>query len=87
MNEPAYTESRIFRHMTPSTIAAWVSDLDDANILADLDATDLALMESAIMELFALVGLEALAMLDTYGIDAAHPLVMAAVEEWNEALP
>ena len=86
MTQPTYTDSQIFKHMTPPTSAAWVGDIErGAGLFADekLDTADAALMYSAICELFALVGADAIALLNTYGINADHPLVMAVVEAYN----
>ena len=81
MSEPTYTTSQIFKHMTPGTLCAWVSDFDENP--EHLDDTDLALMNAAI-KLFALVGMEAVALLQENGVSSDNPLVMAVIESYNE---
>ena len=77
-----FTADEIFQHMAPATIAAWVGDLDNAP--DELDDCDLVLMNEAINELFALVGNDAIALLQQKGVSADNPLVMAVVESYNE---
>lgn len=82
MYKQTYTISQILEHMTPATLAAWVSDMDDAP--EELDADGVALMQAAITELFAIVGMEALTMLEVHGVTVDNPLVMAVVAAYNE---
>lgn len=82
MLKRTYTTSQILKHMTPSTLASFISDMDDAQ--EELDADGVALMHSAITELFAIVGMEALTMLEVYGVCDDNPMVAAAVEAYNE---
>lgn len=77
-----YTTEQIFRHMSPATIAAFVGDLDSDP--EGLEPEDVALMCAAIDGLFAIVGMEALDTLATYGVYADNPFVMTAVEAYNE---
>jgi len=77
-----FTADEIFQHMSPATIAAWVADMDNMPELRS--DKDVALMQAGIMTLFALVGMEAVAMLEWHGIEAVHPLVQAAVAAYNE---
>ncbi len=77
-----FTADEIFQHMSPATIAAWVADMDNMPELRS--DKDVALMQAGIMTLFALVGMEAVAMLERHGIEAVHPLVQAAVAAYNE---
>ena len=77
-----YTRNEIFQHMSPSTLACWIADLDNAP--DELSLSDMALMKFAMHELFALVGMEAVTMLKPHGIDETHPLLSAAVAAYNE---
>lgn len=81
MSTPTFTPSQIFKHMTPGTLCAWVSDMDKAP--DELDNTALDLMSAALDELFALVGMKALTILETYGVAADHPMVFAT-EAYNK---
>ena len=82
MYKQTYTTSQILEHMTPATLSAWIADMDDAP--EELDADGVALMQAAITELFAIVGMEALTMLASYDVSEANPLVMAVVAAYNE---
>ncbi len=77
-----FTFSEIFQNMSPATIAAWVGDMDKAP--DELDDSDLALMNEAINELFALVGMEAVSLLQENGVSSDNPLVMVVIESYNE---
>lgn len=77
-----YTRNEIFQHMSPSTLACWIGDLDNAP--DDLSRSDMALMKLAMHELFALVGMEAVTMLKPHGIDETHPLLSATIAAYNE---
>ena len=82
MYKQTCTISQILEHMTPATLAAWIADMDDAP--EELDADGVALMNAAINELFALVGMEAVALLQENGVSSDNPLVMAVIESYNE---
>ena len=77
-----YTRNEIFQHMSPSTLACWIADLDNAP--DELSLSDMALMKFAMHELFALVGMEAVTMLKPHGIDETHPLLSATIAAYNE---
>ena len=69
----------ILTHMTPTTLAAMIADLDGAP--GDYDPTTLAIMEMALAELFANVGrIEAIELLAAHNVSATNPLVAAAFE-------
>ena len=77
-----FTFSEIFQNMSPATIAAGVGDMDKAP--DEVDDSDLALMNEAINELFALVGMEAVSLLQENGVSSDNPLVMVVIESYNE---
>ncbi len=77
-----YTSDEILNHMSPRTLCGFIADLDNMPELRS--DKDVALMQAGIMTLFALVGMEAVAMLEWHGIEAVHPLVQAAVAAYNE---
>lgn len=77
-----YTTSQVLQHMSPSTLACWIGDLDNAP--DELSLSDMALMQAAMHELFALVGMEAVSILRQVGIDETHPLLSAAIAAYNE---
>jgi len=68
----------ILTHMTPTTLAAMIADLDGAP--GDYDPTTLAIMEMALAELFANVGADAIDLLAAHDVSVANPLVAAAFE-------
>lgn len=78
-----YTTSHIFNHMSPMTLACWIGDIDDCPA-EELIGADLQLMQAAMHELFALVGMEAVTMLEPHGIDETHPLLSATIAAYNE---
>lgn len=72
----------VFAHLTPITVAAMIADIADVN---DPSTEDTYVLQFAIDTLFAAVGAaEAIEMLATYEIDATHPIVADAVEEWAQ---
>lgn len=77
-----YTRNEIFQHMSPSTLAGWIGDMDNAP--DELSLSDMALMKFAMHELFALVGMEAVTMLEPHGIDETHPMLSATIAAYNE---
>jgi len=77
-----YTRNEIFQHMSPSTLAGWIGDMDNAP--DELSLSDMALMELAMTELFAIVGMEAVTILAKVGIDETHPLLSATIAAYNE---
>ena len=77
-----FTADEIFQHMAPATIAAWVADMDNAP--DEMDDCALMLMNEAIIELFALVGMEAVSILQEAGVPADSPAVMTVIESYNE---
>ena len=82
MSAPTYTTEQIFRHMTPSTMSAWIADMDSDP--ESLEVEDFELMRAAISELFALVGMEAVSLLQENGVSSDNPLVMVVIESYNE---
>ena len=77
-----YTRNEIFQHMSPSTLAGWIGDMDNAP--DELSLSDMALMKFAMHELFALVGMEAVSLLQENGVSSDNPLVMVVIESYNE---
>lgn len=77
-----YTRNEIFQHMSPVTLTCWIGDMDNAP--DDLSMSELNLMQAAMHELFALVGMEAVTMLEPHGIDETHPLLSATIAAYNE---
>lgn len=81
--EPKYTTEQILRHMAPSTLASWISNMDiDPEAL---EVEDVILMHAAVTELFNIVGMEeALKMLEAHSVYDDNPLVAEVVEAYNE---
>ena len=80
----------ILTRMSPSTLAAFVADLDvQIAFISDLDGAPgdydqmaVAIMEGALAELIANVGQsEAAALLAAHGVSAANPLVATAFQQ------
>ena len=79
-----YTRNEdIFNHMSPSTLACWISDFD-ACPSDELSLSELTLMRLAMHELFAIVGMEAVSILEEVGIDETHPMLSATIAAYNE---
>jgi hypothetical protein len=76
-----YKLEAILKHLTPTTIAAMISDMDDKVMEEALTTDDVILMRSLVAELFALVDADALELLAAHGIDYEHPLVAEVIEE------
>ena len=77
-----YTRSEIFNHMSPSTLACWIGDLDvNSDVLS---VNECVLMFDAMTELFAIVGMEAVTILAKVGIDETHPMLSATIAAYNE---
>ena len=78
------TMQAVFGHMTPTTVAAMIADLDEG-MADELSSDEMYVMQFAIDTLFGLVGpQEAIDMLADLEVTAANPLVADAVDEWTE---
>lgn len=74
----------VFARLTPITVAAMIADIADTPIEQSHPA-DAQVMKYALDTPIGLVGAaEAIEMLATYEIDATHPIVADAVEEWTQ---
>ena len=74
-----YTTTQIFEHMSPTTLVSWLTDLDSEPELLSTDSIEL--MESAMHELFALVGMEAVAMLKELD---GNPILESMIARYSE---
>jgi hypothetical protein len=75
--------------MSPATLASWAGDLDasitmafEANVNAD---AQIDLLRQVLAAMFASVGVSALDYLERYNLDTDHPLVSAALADFEAA--
>ena len=73
-----YTTTQIFQHMSPKTLVAWIVDMDDS-APEELDEAAVSLMETAMHNLFAIVGPEAVDMVA--GLEGNPWLIQELIEE------
>lgn len=83
------TTTSFIHTMSPATLASWAGDLDasitlafEANVNAD---TQIDVLRKVLAELFASAGVSALDYLEQYNLDTDHPLVSAALGEFEAA--